>query len=334
MPRYTIGVDVVSGDLPAFELIRGCVKAVKDFPISVCIVGDGEQINSCLRELKFSSPRIRVLHSSRVVSMSDSPAAHCRKYPDSSIMVGCRSLRDGDMDAFFTPGNTGAALAASLYVIGRFRGVSRPCIGVLVPSRTGSFLLIDGGANVDCTSKYLRQFAIMGVSYYSSLFKVESEKVRVGILNIGTEEGKGNDLSMRAYWDLSKLPYNFVGNIEPNGVLRGDCDVLVCDGFVGNIFLKTMEATVKTFSWKIQSWRNSILGFLGLAFLYGHFQKMRKEWDPQKIGAAPLLGVQHPIFVGHGNSNENSVYSAMGQIVEILQKDVFVKLENDIRLMG
>ncbi len=327
---YRIGIDVMSGDNSPSELIDGCVKSIlKQKQAKACVFGDQSQIKQILKKHNYPNDRIDIIHSREVIGMDEYPAKACREKKDSSLMVGTNALSQGKIDAFFSPGNTGATLAGSLYSIGRLKGVKRPAIGVFMPTHTGWMLMLDAGANVDCHHKYIKQFAIMGISYYSHYFKVKNP--RLGILNVGEEESKGNDLTKKSYKELQKLPYNFIGNVEPSGIVHGNCDVLVCDGFVGNILLKSFETVAKHLLSTFKSASKEKLSYLiGSLLLKSKFVDLKEKWDAKKIGAAPLMGIAKPVFIGHGNTDAISMEAAIKTITSYLEFNVQQHIQNAI----
>ena len=328
---YRIGIDVMSGDNPPSELIDGCVQSTLLFDqVKIFIVGDKSQVTRILNERDYPKDKLEILHSDDIISMDEHPAKACRTKKTSSVMIGMTALRNDEIDAFFSPGSTGASLAGSLYSIGRLKGVKRPAIGVFFPTQRGWAFVLDVGANMDCHYKYLKQFAIMGVTYYMHYFKVKNP--RLGLLNIGEEESKGNDLTLKTYKELEKLPYNFVGNIEPAAVIDGGCDVLICDGFVGNILLKSFESVGKYFLNTVKSASKEKLSYLiGSYLLKSKFLKLKNDWDARKVGGAPLLGIAKPVFIGHGNTNCQSIQACVKTMIHCLDLDIYKHVQNDIR---
>ena len=329
---YRIGIDVMSGDNPPPMLIEGCIQSIlKQSQSKVFIIGDQKQIKQKLKQHDHLNvnDRIDIIHSREVIGMSEHPAKACRQKRDSSLMIGTQALSEGKIDAFFSPGNTGATLAGSLYSIGRLKGVKRPAIGVFMPTQEGWMLMLDAGANVDCHYKYIKQFAIMGISYFSHYFNIKNP--RLGLLNVGEEDSKGNDLTKKSYKELQKLPYNFVGNIEPFDIVQGNCDVLVCDGFVGNILLKSFETVAKHLLSTFKSASKEKISYLiGSLFLKKKFIHLKEKWDAKKIGAAPLMGIAKPVFIGHGNTDAKSMEAAINTITNCLELNVQQHIQNAI----
>lgn len=328
---YRLGIDVMSGDNPPSELIGGCVESISRYPqAKICIIGDENEITRTLKKSNYPEGRIDILHSDEIITMNEHPAKACRQKKTSSVMVGTGAVNSGKIDAFFSPGNTGATLASSLYSIGRLRGVKRPAVGVFMPNTKGRWtLVLDVGANVDCHYKYLKQFAIMGVCYFAHQFRTKNP--RIGILNVGEEKTKGNELTQRTYREMEKLPFSFVGNVEPYDIIKGKCDVLICDGFVGNILLKSFEGVSKYFMGAIKdATKDKFIYLLGAYLLKGKFMSLKRDWDPRRIGAAPLLGIAKPVFIGHGNTNTNSIIAAVKTILDYLNLDMQHHIQKEI----
>lgn len=323
----------MSGERPPAVLIKGCVQAVKTFPISVVITGEETLIQNELKKHKYPEERILILPSHDVIGMDDVPSKAFRQKKDASLMVGCRALKGEMIDAFITPGNTGAALAAALFVIGRIKGVKRPALAISIPTRKGYALMLDGGANSDCNARYLRQFALMGSVYYKNMHTLSAPSV--GLLNVGEEDKKGSELAQQAYKELQKLPINFIGNIEPNQIFSHKADVIICDGFVGNLVLKNIEGTAKYLVDIIKSEiMQGVLTRVGAFLMSPVFRRLKQELNPARFGAAPLLGVSKPFFIGHGNSSDASIFGAIRTAVKVLDNDFISNITEDIDRWG
>ena len=244
-----IGLDMMGGELSVSELMPGVHKAIKQQKnIHLHLFGDKNQIEKTIPDGKYHSHRLTVHHANSYIKMTEDPIASVKKKEDSSLILGLKALKEERIDGFFSPGNTGATLAASLLIIGRIKNIKRPAIACPLPTayNTRVALFLDGGANVDCTPLYLNQFAHMGSIYYQNAFGETSPKV--ALLNVGEEPGKGNAASKIAYQELSNSSLNFIGNVEPKEFFNHHSDVAVCDGFMGNIFLKTAEGSVEQLS--------------------------------------------------------------------------------------
>ncbi len=315
-----IAVDVMSGERPPEVIIRGAVRASRDFNVKVMLVGDEEIIRNALRRLKVEpGEMIEVVHASQVIRMHEIPTQACKRKKNASIMVCTYLVRDGKAEGIFSPGNTGATLVASTLNIGRIEGVLRPAMITFVPNLRGASLLIDAGANMECTPEYLAQFAIMGEVFANKV--QEKKNPSVGILSIGQEKSKGNELTLKTYDILKDLDFNFVGNIEGYDIYDGDVDVIICDGFVGNIVVKVTERVFRLtieFVWQEIGYR--LLQRIGFALAYPAVRKLNKKIDPREYGGAPLIGLNGNVVIGHGASDDVSTYNGV-RIVNMLIKN-------------
>lgn len=323
----------MSGDRSPAELIQGCVEASKINSSVIVAVGDEAMIQKELEKFQYDEEKILVLPSTEVITMEDHPASACRTKKDSSVMVGCRALFEGIIDAFWSPGNTGATLTASLLVVGRIKGVKRPAITIPVPTNKGWVLLLDAGANMDCHPLYLRQFAILGAVYCRLMMGVENPKV--GLLNVGEEETKGNELALQAFEEIKKLPYAFAGNIEPTVIFSHAADVIVSDGFAGNVFLKTVEGTAKHVLKIIkEEISNNLISKFGALLMQEVFGKLRSQLDAASHGGAPLLGIAKPVYIGHGSSDAETVVSAVKKMHMGMEVRFTERMAEDIARYG
>ena len=300
-----IALDAMGTDgAPASE-IAGVVEVLRDSDpeLEVILVGDESTIRSELgRHEGYPSDRLSVVHAPDRVLSSDTPSTVIRRKPESSIVVGLRLQKTGEADAFISAGSTGAVMAASLFILRPLDGVDRPAIGAVVPTGEGSLLLLDAGANVDCKPNQLVQFARLGSVYAKHLMDVEDP--RVGLLNIGEEPGKGDELALTAHGLLSESEVNFVGNIEGHEIIRGACDVLVCDGFVGNVLLKFYESVS---SFIVDLLRQGI----DSTEFTGDLEEIFRVLDYTEIGGAPLLGVNGVSIICHGGSPPKAIRNAI-----------------------
>jgi len=288
--------------------------------VSVRLVGDGDLIENYLKKIKFVNRRkVKTEHASEVIGMHEVPTSACKKKRNASIMVCTRLVEQGKVHGVFSPGNTGASLVASLMNIGRLDGVLRPGLVTYVPTLKGASLLLDAGANLECTPEYLAQFAIMGEVFAS---KVQGKKnPSVGILSVGEEKSKGNELILKTYDLLKDLDFNFIGNIEGYDIYDGDVDVIVCDGFVGNVVVKVTERVFKlTFEFVWQEIGYHLLQRIGFALGYPAIRKLNKKIDPREYGGAPLLGLKGIMVIGHGSSDTIAAYNGI-RIADLVYKN-------------
>lgn len=299
----TIAVDAMGGDKGPQVVLRGAHAALEadpDLHLVVCGSADVAEPFAAAHD------RCCAQVTTEVIAMGEHPAAAVRKKKDSSIVVGCRLVKEGAADGFFSAGSTGACLAAATLVMGRVRGVKRPALGQVIPSYKSPTLLVDVGANADCKPEYLVQFAVMGLAYARAIMGVENP--RAGLLNIGAEETKGSEFAQAAFEALRRDVPEFAGNCEGGNLLAGDFDVVVCDGFTGNVCLKTLEGTAKTlFCYLKDAFMSSAKTKLGAVLLKGDLAALKAKVSPDTYGGAPLLGVRGACVVGHGSSGELAV---------------------------
>jgi glycerol-3-phosphate acyltransferase PlsX len=320
-----IAVDAMGGDLGPEEVVRGAVEAARQRigAIAFLIVGDEKTLKAELARTRAVPPNVCVVHASQVMGMEDKPREVLRKKSDSSVAVSARLVKEGDADAFISIGNTGAAMAASLFMLRTIPGIDRPAIATPLPSLAGKVALLDAGANVDCAPHQLLEFAVMGSCYSSQVLGVTQPTV--GLLSNGEEPTKGNDLTKQTHQILrEKLP-QFKGNVEGRDVFRGVVNVVVCDGFSGNIVLKTGEGVAEMVLdlLKQELNRNQWMKPLLIPFRKG-FRRMRDRIDYREFGGAPLLGVNGVCIIGHGRSDSRAIVNAV-KVAEASVKNNLVK---------
>jgi len=307
-----IAVDVMGGDHGCGVIIAGVKRALeeqKDISI-IYLVGNRADIHAALPEGGFRDHRVKVVHTTEVIEMADKPVVALRKKKDSSIGRAAELVSEGKADALVSLGNTGGIFAAGTFKIGRISGVDRGCIATVIPRHDSEFVLLDSGANVECKPLHLAQFAVMGSVYSREILKRKNP--RIGILSIGTEDTKGNDLTLEAFKLCKKLDLNFIGNIEGHDLFKDHVDVVVCDGFVGNIVLKTVESlAVAMFSMLKRELMHSAQRKLGAYLAKGAFHSIRRRMDPEVYGGAPMLGFNGLIFKSHASARERAVTSAI-----------------------
>lgn len=310
--EHSIAVDAMGGDFGPSVVVHGALRALPRLPDSTRIIffGDGEVVLKEMEKAGAESSRVDVIHTSQSIRMHESPSSAVRKKKDSSIVQAAHALRLGQADAFISAGSTGAVVAANLLHVGRLPGVSRPAIATYCPTRKGTTLFIDVGANSDCKPGYLVQFAAMGRIYAEKVLGIKSP--RVGLLNIGEESSKGNELYQATYKKLADLEPNFIGNVESTAVFAGEADVVVTDGFVGNILLKSVEGfagfLLGTIRHEIQQ---SIRARVGGFMLKRRLKSIFEGFDYVQYGGAPLLGCKGISIICHGKSNEEAIANAV-----------------------
>jgi len=329
-----IAVDAMGGDHAPKSEVEGAIRAAKTLGVEVLLVGPEDLLS---RELAAQdgarSLPIRVVHASERVTMQDSVARAVRSKRDSSIRVASRLVRDGMAQGLVSAGNTGAVMATAKMVQGVVRGVDRPALASAFPTLTGTpAVMIDVGANVDCNPRMLAQFALMGDIYSRVVFHIE--RPRVGLLSIGEEEHKGNELTRNAAPLLRSLPLNFIGNVEGRDLYTGAADVVVCDGFIGNVALKVSEGMADVIMHLLEaSLKATLKRKVGYVLSRNAYKDFRKRVDYAEYGGAPLLGVRGVVIICHGRSNAHAIYNAIRVAAELAQAGIDQRLENELRAM-
>ena len=313
----------MGGDHGCAVVVEGVRRALEaDQKISTLfLVGDQAEIESALGATGCHDLRVQIVHASEVVTMDDKPVTALRKKRDSSITRGAELVHDGHADAVISAGNTGGIFTAATFKLGRISGVDRGCIAAVIPRQENEFVLLDGGANIECKPLHLAQFAVMGSVYSREV--LGRKKPRVGILSIGTEDSKGNELTLGAFKLCQQLDLNFIGNVEGHDLFKDHVDVVVCDGFVGNIVLKTCESlAVGMISMLKRELMRNPKRQLGALLAKNAFQAIRRRMDPEVYGGAPLLGFNGMVFKAHGSARERAIASALRVTVEAVQHHV------------
>ncbi|MBR4771052.1 MAG: phosphate acyltransferase PlsX [Clostridia bacterium] len=319
-------IDVMGSDLGPAELLRGVVAATKRFDASLTAVGPREEIEKTAKENGIDLSGIGILDATDVITMEDKPMSVIREKNHSSMANGLRALAHGEADAFVSAGNTGALITGGTMIVRRIRGVSRAAIGTLFPF-SAPVLLLDSGANLDVTPDHLEQFAFIGSLYMRKMFGIESP--RVGLLNNGTEETKGNQLQIDTYKKLTEMDgINFVGNVEAKAIPFGVCDVVVTDGFTGNLFLKTVEGMAKYMSRNLKDiFHSTLLTKLSGFLIHKRFAEFKEAFSATKHGGAPILGLRAPVIKAHGSSNARAIASAVGQAIRFAEGNFNEEIE-------
>lgn len=326
-----IALDAMGSDRAPRPEIEGAIQAARRFGIPVTLVGPEETLRAELsRHSAAGSLPVSIAHASEFITMDDKAVQAVRSKRDSSMRVGLRLVREGAASAFITAGNTGAAMATAKMVLGGLPGVDRPALVAVIPTAVGSVCtLLDVGANVDCKPPNLEQFAVMGDIYFRSMFG--AEKPRVGLLSIGEEEGKGNELTREAYDLLKQLPVNFIGNVEGRDLYNGAVDVIVADGFVGNVALKTSEGVAHLVRQVLkESLAATITSQVGALLSRSAFADFKKRLDHTEYGGAPLLGVKGACFITHGSSNANAIKNAIRVAAEFVERKINENIEREL----
>jgi glycerol-3-phosphate acyltransferase PlsX len=329
-----IALDAMGSDRAPKPEIEGAIHAARQYGVRVLLIGP-EAVLKAELDRHHSAARlpIEIVHASEYITMEDKVEA-IRAKRDSSMRVGLRMVREGQASGFVTAGNTGAAMATAKVVLGAVPGVDRPALAAVFPTAPGNpAMLLDVGANVDCTPQNLEQFAVMGDVYFRAMFSKgpAAPRPRVGLLSIGEEESKGNELVRETFARLKKTPLNFVGNVEGKEIFAGDVDVIVCDGFIGNVALKVSESVAQHIGGMLKKALTSTLSAqVGAIFSRSAFQEFKKQIDYSEYGGAPLLGVRGVTVIGHGRSNANAIKNAIRVATELVRNKVDEKIEEEL----
>jgi glycerol-3-phosphate acyltransferase PlsX len=312
--------------------VEGAVEAVRAYDVRVILVGREPELLPLVKSKDGSSLGIEIRHATQVVTMDETPTVALRKKRDSSVRVAAELVRDGTASGLVSAGNTGAVMAISKMVIGLQHGVDRPALAAVLPTLTGWAVLLDVGANVSCKPLHLLQFAVMGHLFSKKIIGVENP--RVGLLSVGEEESKGTDLTKEVHKTLKKLSLNFIGNVEGRDLYNGRADVIVCDGFTGNVALKTSEGLIEAVLKLLRDELSSNLqAKLGAFLSQQSFKRLKKRLDYSEYGGAPLLGLRGVTIICHGRSNANAIKNAVRVAKEFSESQVNSKLEAELSLL-
>ncbi len=332
--KFRIALDAMGGDFAPINEINGAVEAHRDKPLDmdfeVVLVGKEKTINSNVGQLNNSDFDYSIVNANEVITMRDDSRTALKQKRDSSMFKGLELLSRGEVDAFVSAGNTGAILTTATVLMGRMNGVSRPTIGSLYPTQNDTpSLMLDVGANVEIKPRYLYEFAVMGSIFVNQAYGMENP--RVGLLNIGEEESKGSAAIQEAYSMLKDSQLNFIGNIEGRDVLKGTADVVVCDGFTGNILLKFAESFPGFLKGRMKEFaRQNLFNKAITIAMIPFLKKVLKSLDYEEYGGVPLLGVNGAVIIGHGKSSPKAIKTMIYRAVELVKKDVNKKIENTL----
>lgn len=332
-----IVVDGMGGDHSPAAVVEGCVLAVNEYNVELIITGPEEVITAELNKYQYNKAKIHLAHTDEVISPNEHPVMAIRKKKNSSLVKALEFVKNGEAHAVISAGSTGAFMAGALFIVGRIKGVDRPALAPIMPGKNGSFMVIDVGANAECRPGNLVQFGIMGKIYMENILHIPNPNV--GLINIGAEEEKGNELTKAAYKLLKESELNFAGNVEPREIPNGDVSVLVCDGFTGNTVLKMYEGVSSTILEVLkEEIMSSLTTKLGGMLLKPVFKRFKKKFDYKEIGGAPLLGIDGICIKAHGSSDakamKNAIRQAIGfhenNLIEKITKEIQYSLEKDV----
>lgn len=322
-------IDAMGGDNAPLEILKGTVLAVEEYGIEPILVGDEDKINSTIKENGISL-NCEIVDTKEVITMHDDPKSVLKAKADSSMAIGFKLLNEGKGDAFVSAGNTGAITVGATLITKRIKGVKRPAIASIMPSADKPFLLMDCGANAECRAEFLYQFGLMGSLYMKHIMKLESP--RVALANNGEEDTKGTPMVKEAYELMKNAPYNFIGNIEGRQIPFGDADVVVADGFTGNLILKTYEGVAKVLMNGIkQAFMKSTLSKISYLGVKSGIDDMKKQFDYKEYGGAVLLGVKKPVVKAHGSADARTFKNAIKQAVWFLDNNLIEEIENELK---
>lgn len=330
--RERIAIDAMGGDNAPAEIVAGAIRAQEELDVEVLLVGDPQAIEACLKEQHRSSRNVEIVPADDVVAMDEEPLGALKRKPKASINVAMELVKTRNAQAVVSAGHSGAAMAASLLRLGRLPGIDRPAIGAVFPSMMAgkSVIVLDVGANVDCRPKYLDQFAVMGAVYSQYVLGIPDPQV--GLINIGEEPSKGNDLAIRTHQLLENNPrISFIGNAEGRDVLSGRFDVIVCDGFVGNVLLKYTEAVGEAMLQTLQEeLSQGLRGQLGSALLKSNIKRVRQRIDHTEHGGGLLLGVDGICIISHGSAQAPSIFNAIRLAKDAVDNRVLERIQSNI----
>ena len=323
-------VDAFGGDNAPIEIIKGAISASEKYNLDILFTGDEQKIKDVINEYSLDDKRVEIVNTTELITMHDEPVKAVRSKKDSSLVVGAKLLKEGKGDAYVSAGSTGALLTAATLVVGRINGIKRPALATVIPTAKGASLLLDCGANVDCKPEYLQQFAVMGSVYAAPMLGITNPTV--GLLNNGTEDSKGTDVHKQANELMKTTEHiNYIGNIEGKEYVMGGCDVLVADGFSGNVFLKTMEGTAKMIMKEIKGiFLSSLKNKLAALVVKGSVNDLKKKMDASEYGGAPLLGICKPVIKAHGNSDAKGFESAVRQAMNFVNAGIVETIEKSM----
>lgn len=322
-------IDAMGGDNAPQAPVEGGIRAVNELGVNIVFVGKTDIIENELKKHVYPSDKVSIKHAETLITNHEEPAKAVRHKKDSSIVVAADMLKNDEGDVLLSMGNTGALLAAGLLIVGRIKGVLRPALATLLPSAKGPAMLIDAGANTNCKPENLVQFGIMGSIYMKGV--MDTDKPAVGLMSNGEEEGKGDELTKETFPLMKQAPFNFIGNIEGRDVMEGTADVIVCDGFVGNVILKTVEGMGSVVSKELKSmFMGSVLTKLGAVFVMKGIKNFRKRMDYREYGGAPLLGTKKPVIKGHGSSDAKAVFNAVRQAKKFVETGIIDEITRNI----
>lgn len=329
-----IVIDGMGGDNAPKSNVEGVVNAIKEYNVDLIITGDKKLLEEEFSKYEFDRSKLEIVNTTEIIENEDKPVKAIRSKKDSSMVVALNLVKEGRADAVISAGNTGALLAGGLFIVGRIKGIDRPCLCPAIPNvKRGMTIIADGGANADCKPKNLVEFAAMSDIYARKVLGYENPKL--ALANVGIEEGKGNDLVKKSYEELKKLDLNFIGNIEARDVINAYTDIIVCDGFTGNILLKSAEGVAMSVMGLLkETFMSSTKGKMGALLLKEDLKKLKSFMDYSEYGGAPLLGVNGGVIKAHGSSNSLAIKNAIRQGIRFSEGNVVESIKEFIESYG
>ncbi|MCM8710592.1 phosphate acyltransferase PlsX [Clostridium sp. SYSU_GA19001] len=328
-----LAVDGMGGDFAPDAVIQGCIDAIKEYGVDIIITGPEELLKQKLSKYEYPNEKIQIVNADEIITPNEEPVKALKKKKNSSLVKALNLVKSGAADAVLSAGSTGALMAGASLIIGRISGIKRIALAPILPGKNGSFMIIDAGANVDCKPIYLVQFALMGHIYSQCILNLVNPSI--GIINIGAEEEKGNELTKEAYKLLKKTNFNFVGNVEPRDVPNGNVNVLVCDGFVGNTILKTLEGVVSSvFSMLKEEIMSSFKTKIGGVLLKPVFSRFKKKFDYTEYGGSAFLGANGIVIKAHGSSNAKAFKNAIRQALNSYDNKIVDKIKGELEKLN
>jgi len=325
----TIAIDAMGGDFAPAHPVAGAVLAAREFGVRLLLVGRSDDITLELAKHRTSGLRLEIVNATEVVGMDESPVTSFRRKKDSSIRIAANLCRDGQAQGLVSAGNTGAAMTTVKMICGVLDGVERPALCAVVPNLKGLSVWLDVGANIDCRPEHLVQFAVMGHLYARTVLGIAVP--RVGLMSIGEEDSKGNEVTREAFRALKETPLNFIGNVEGRDIFNGEADVIVCDGFIGNVSLKAVESAAEAiFHFMKEEISKSTMARLGYLLAAPAFRSFRRKVDYAEYGGVPLLGVRAAAIVSHGGSSERAIMNAIRVAVDFVGNRVNDRIHDEI----
>ncbi len=330
-PLCRIAVDAMGGDFAPLNAVTGAIQAFEEKKnFELLLVGKKSKIKDVLSKNKLNFDENNIIQADDIIEMADAPVNAIKLKPNSSIVVGASLVKDKKADAFVSAGNTGAMMAASTLIIGRISGIGRPTIGQAMPNEAGISMLFDVGASVDSKPRHLLEYAIMGTIFTKEIYGIENPTV--GILSVGEEDSKGNELSLTASELIRKTNLNFIGNVEGRDILKGTANVVVCDGFVGNIVIKFGESVLDFLKFKFKTYANEgMINKLKMGLVKSSLKTVLKDFDYEEYGGVPLLGINGISIIGHGSSTPRAIKNMVIRAHEMYEKKLIEKIESSIK---